>query len=136
MGVLTLTSFDGLGNVIASGELVVDQPFDVPHGQPLLWHIDRQQPKDLFDFTTGVNGSMRWLPNLPSPNGSGGVTPELTLMLVFGNGLNPFAHLFHVGMLDPEDPDSGQLVTAPAGPGWLFRGKRLPSGLIAWSFQE
>jgi hypothetical protein len=133
MGVLTFSSSDAFGNLIASADLVIDQPF-VVGVQNLIWHIDPLQPKDLFDFTTGIIGQINWIPNIPSPNGWGNCTSDNTLMMFFGNGLAPFANLFNVLQLDPDDPDSGNMVTAPSGWGWLFRGKRLPSGPIAWSF--
>lgn len=136
MGVITLTSHNITGGLIATGHLVVDRPFDVPAGQSLIWHIDRKEPTDLFDFTTDVKGSIDWIADLPSPNGGGGVTPEATLYLTFGKGFNPFANLYGIAMLDPDDPNSGHLVTTTGGPGYLFRGRRMPSGWVQWSFAE
>jgi hypothetical protein len=134
MGVLTFTSLDSGGNVIASANLIVDQPF-VLGVQNLIWHLDPQQAADLFDFTTGITGQINWIANIPSPNGWGNVSAQNVLLMFFGNGLAQFANLANVLQLDPDDPDSGDLVTAPSGWGFLFRGKRLPSGLIVLSFQ-
>jgi hypothetical protein len=132
MSTLTFSSFDAFGNTIASAHLLIDRRFELE--QYLVWHMSPQQHNDLFDFTSGLKGRITWFNDVSSPNGWAYWTPPNTLMMFFGNyehyGL--FAHLYNVLTLDEEGEN---WVSDVKGVGWLFRGRRLPSGTISWSVE-
>jgi hypothetical protein len=117
---LTFSSFDSFGNLIASASLIVDQPF-VVGVQHMFWHLDPNQARDLFDSSV----SSGW--------GDGNVGGDNILHMFLGTpgtSLKQFADLGGVLTFD----DDGNMITNQSGVGWLFLGNRLPSGWIIWSF--
>jgi hypothetical protein len=121
MSVLTFTSVDGLGNVIATANVIIDQIFIIGV-QDMLWHLDPNQAKDLFDSSV----SSGW--------GDGNISGDNVLHMYLGTrgtSIQQFADLQNV-MAPPDD--DGVMVNNPSGIGWLFLGRRLPSGQINWAF--
>jgi hypothetical protein len=129
MATLTLAFTNGLNQVVAQGVLIIDRKF-VPGVMNLLWHLDPNQDHDLFD-TSGVTFEQA------TPHGWGFWTSDNTLTILLGpeqKSLTWFAHIFHV--LQHYDEEEEILKSGTAGQGWLFRGRRVPSGQITWTVTE